>query len=216
MDLLPTSLNKAEQTDRDWETVEMTDCNFIWLQKFITKEIAKRYWPDRSRQIDQLSSLGNQTNYSFYFLPENYNSVRNQFLTLSQIWYPTTRKKKFLYSKENGISYDFYDDQKFIKDAARILGNVEVIELEIPTWNVAVTLNNEVMFNGHNPLKFDKCPIVPIFWNYDPFLSQPNLRVRSLIRPMRDIQFLLNRRIILNHDISESSINTGFIRKENI
>jgi hypothetical protein len=30
---------------------------------------------------------------------------------------------------------------------------------------------------------------------------------------MRDTQFLLNRRIIINHDISESSINTGWMRK---
>src|SRR5690606_12475320 len=58
------------------------------------------------------------------------------------------------------------------------------------------------------------CPFIPVFWNYDPHITQPDLRVRSLVRCMRDVQFLMNRRIILNHDISESSVNTGHIYKE--
>jgi hypothetical protein len=120
-----------------------------------------------------------------------------------------------LYNPQDGLSYDFYDDPKYIKQAAEMAG-MQVFEFEVPTWNVAVVLNNRIMYNDHNPLKFDRCPFVPIFWNYDPHLTNPNLRVRSLVRSMRDIQFLMNRRIIINHDISESSINTGFIRMENM
>ena len=57
--------------------------------------------------------------------------------------------------------------------------------------------------------------MIPVFWNRDPHIAQYDPRNRSLTRSMRDAQFLLNRRVILNHDISESSINTGYIRKEN-
>ena len=152
----------------------------------------------------------NTTNFSFYFLPENYNSVRNQFLILSHIWYQTCRKKKMLYNTNDGLIYDFYDDEKHIQEAADATGIFKVVTYEVPTWNVAIVLNNECMYNGHNPLKFDRCPFALNYWNYDPHIAQPDLRNRSLTRPMRDVQFLMNRRIILNHDISESSINTGY------
>ncbi len=198
------------------DQIELTDCNFIWTQKFITHEIAHQYWPDKSNLIQGMTGQNSPSSFNFYFLPENYNSVKNQFLTLSQIWYQSRRKKKMLYNRQDGLTYDFYDDEKFIDRAAFVVGDFDVIEIEVPTWNVAVVLNDQEMYNGRNPLKFDRCPFVPMFWNYDPHLSQPDLRVRSLTRPMRDVQFLMNRRIIINHDISESSINTGFIRKENM
>lgn len=196
------------------DTTDLSDCNFIWTQQYVTKEIARSYFPEKKDRINYM--LGNNTtNFSFYFLPENYNSVRNNFLILSYIWYQTTRKKKMLYNRDDGLTYEFFDDEKLIKEAAAEIGIFEVIEIEVPTWKVAIILNNEVMYHGRNPLKFDKCPFIPVFWNYDPHISQPDLRVRSLTRSMRDVQFLMNRRIILNHDISESSINTGWMRKEN-
>lgn len=195
------------------DTVHFSDCNFIWTQQFITKQMAMSHFPEDRRKIDQMSGM-NTTNFSFYFLPENYNSVRNQFLILSHIWYQTTRMKKMLYNRNDGLIYDFYDDEKYIQEAADGAGIFDVVKYEVPTWNVAIVLNNETMYNGRNPLKFDRCPFALNYWNYDPHITQPDLRNRSLARPMRDVQFLMNRRIILNHDISESSINSGYQRKE--
>lgn len=195
------------------DTVDMSDCNFIWTQSYVTKQIAHQYFPEKENQIRQMSGM-NTTNFSFYFMPENYNSVRNNFLVLSHIWYQSSRTKKCLYNKNDGLTYEFYDDEKFIEKAAKEIGIFEIIEMEVPTWKVAVVLNNQVMYKGRNPLKFDKCPFIPMIWNYDPHISQPDLRVRSLTRSMRDVQFLMNRRIIINHDISESSINSGWKRME--
>ena len=59
------------------------------------------------------------------------------------------------------------------------------------------------MFQDYNPLGFDECPFIPVFWNRDPHIAQYDLRDRSLTRAMRDSQFLMNRRIILNHDFRE-------------
>ena len=62
-------------------------------------------------------------------------------------------------------------------------------------------------------LGFDDCPFVPVFWNYEPHINYYDLRCRGLVRTMRDSNYLLNRRIIINHDISESTINQGWKRK---
>ena len=60
---------------------------------------------------------------------------------------------------------------------------------------------------------FNTCPFVPVFWNYEPHINYYDLRVRSLIRTMRDPQFLFNYKVITNNDITAATINAGWKRK---
>lgn len=203
-------------TDPYWREPDMSDCNVIWTQQYISKQEAKKKFPKSSDLIDTMSGYGNRYG-KFYFLPENYNLARNDLLVLSTVWYQSSRKKKILYDRKSGVAYDYIDKSQFFQQllASEKTPRLEILEVDVPTWKEVVVLNETMMFQGYNPLGFDECPFVPVFWNYDPHISQYDLRVRSLTRAMRDTQFLLNRRIILNHDISESSINSGWMRKEN-
>lgn len=193
---------------------DMSDCNFVWTQQYISKIEAINRFPDKADLIHTMSGYGNRYG-KFYFLPENYNLARNDLLVLSHVWYKSKRKKKMLYNRRDGITYDYFDNDQMMNELVDRTGMFEIIEVEVPTWKLAVVINEYMMYLNYNPMGFDECPFVPVFWNYDPQISQYDLRVRSLVRSMRDSQFLLNRRIILNHDISESSINSGWILKEN-
>jgi len=202
-------------TDPYWRDPGMSDCNVVWTQQYISKGEAKKKFRHRADLIDTMSGFGNR-NGKFYFLPENYNLSRNDLLVLSTVWYQSSRKKKMLYNRRSGIAYDYIDKAEFLFDmVTETEQDFEMIEVEVPTWKEVVILNETMMYQGFNPLGFDECPFVPVFWNRDPQVAQYDLRDRSLCRAMRDVQFLLNRRIILNHDISESSINSGWKRKEN-
>lgn len=193
---------------------DMSDCNFVWCQQYVSKHEAKKFFPQKRDLIDTMSGFGNRYG-KFYFLPENYNLARNDLLVLSYIWYQSSRKKKLLYSRQNGMTYDYLEKDDQMMSMIQNDGLFEVIEVDCPTWKQAVVLNEQLMFMDYNPLGFDECPFIPVFWNRDPHIAQYDLRDRSLTRSMRDAQFLMNRRIILNHDISESSINSGWKRKEN-
>lgn len=193
---------------------DMSDCNFVWCQQYVSKHEAKKFFPKKKDLIDTMSGFGNRYG-KFYFLPENYNLARNDLLVLSYVWYQSTRRKKLLYSRQNGISYDYLEKDEQLMAMIQGDGMFEVVEVDVPTWKQAVVLNEHLMFMDYNPLGFDECPFIPVFWNRDPQISQYDLRDRSLVRSMRDAQFLMNRRIILNHDISESSINSGYYRIEN-
>jgi len=199
-----------------WREPDLSDCDTIWCQQYVSKNQAKKYFPTREREIEQMSGLGGREG-KFYFLPENRNLSRNEMLVMSNVWYQSTRRKKLLYEKKTGLTYDYVEKSKEVIDILQMDTDklFEVIEVEVPTWKLAVVLNETCMYLGKNPLNFDSCPLIPVFWNYDSNIAQWDLRSRSLVRPMRSAQFLLNRRIILNHDISESSINTGWKRKEN-
>lgn len=191
---------------------DASDAEFVWTQEYISKKEAESRFPDKMNQIVSMS--GTPQRYgSFYFLPENYNMARNDLMVLSYVWYKWKKKKKRLYSPSRNQFFDYAGGQEQLDAILYNIPDLEIAEVEVPSWKLAVVLNDQLMFQGENPLGFDECPFIPIFWNYEPHINYYDLRCRGLVRTMRDANFLLNRRVILNHDISESSINSGWMRK---
>ncbi len=191
---------------------DMSDAQFVWTQEYISKKEAEDRFPDKLQNIAPMA--GTPQRYgSFYFLPENYNMARNDLMVLSYVWYKWKRKKKQLYSRSRNQFFDFSEKQIDLDAVLYNIKDLEVVEVDCPCWKLAVVLNDQLMFQGDNPLGFDQCPFIPVFWNYDPHINYYDLRARSLVKSMRDAQFLFNRRVIINHDITEATINAGWKRK---
>lgn len=198
--------------DPYFRNFDMSDAQFVWCQEYISKKEAEFRFPDKIENISPMA--GTPQRYgSFYFLPENYNMARNDLMVLSYVWYKWKRKKKRLYSKKRNQFFDFAGGQEQLDQLLYQIQDLEVVNVEVPTWKLAVVLNDQLMFQGDNPLGFDDCPFIPVFWNYEPHINYYDLRCRGLVRTMRDSNYLLNRRIIINHDISEATINQGWKRK---
>lgn len=191
---------------------DMSDAEFVWCQEYISKKEAENRFPDKLENIAPMA--GTPQRYgSFYFLPENYNMARNDLMVLSYVWYRWKKKKKRLYSRSRQQFFDFAGGQEQLDQILYAISDMEEVTVEVPTWKLAVVLNDQLMYQGDNPLGFDGCPFVPLYWNYEPHNNYYDLRVRGLVRTMRDSNYLLNRRIIINHDISEATINQGWKRK---
>lgn len=191
---------------------DFSDANIIWCQEYISRKEAQDRFSDK--QIRAMPFQGAPQKYgNFYFLPENYNLIRNDLMIVSYIWYRWKRKKKRLYSESRNQFFDFGGGQEQLDQILYNIPDMQVVEVDTPTWKLAVILNDQLMFQGENPLGFDECPMVPIFWNYDPHIGDPNLYSRSLIRTMRSPQFLMNRQIIISHEQKETTINSGWKRK---
>lgn len=139
--------------------------------------------------------------------------ARNDLMVLSYVWYKWKRKKKRLYSKTRNQFFDYAGGQEQLDRILYAIPDMEEVTVETPTWKLAVVLNDQLMFQGDNPLGFDDCPFIMVPWNYEPHNNYYDLRVRGLVRTMRSSNYLLNRRIIINHDISEATINAGWKRK---
>jgi hypothetical protein len=191
---------------------DMSDAQFVWCQEYISKNEAESRFPEGFNRVTPMAGspqrLGN-----FYFLPENYNMARNDLLVLSYVWYKWKRKKKRLYSRKRNQFFDFAGGEGNLEQLLYSIDDLEAVTVDAPCWKLAVVLNDQLMFQGENPLGFDDCPFVPYFWNYDPHINNYNLRVRSLIRTMRDPQFLFNYKVIINNDITAATINAGWKRK---
>ncbi len=193
---------------------DLSDAQFVWCQEYISKHEAETRFPDKVSQVTPMS--GTPQRYgNFYFLPENYNMARNDLMVLSYVWYKWKKKRKRLYSPSRNQFFDYGGGQEQLDEILYNIPDLQVVEVDTQCWKLATVLNDQLMFQGFNPLDPDgiDCPFIPNFWNYEPHLNQPELRDRSLMRTMRDANWLMNRRILINHDISESSINTGYLRK---
>ena len=197
--------------DPFFRSPDMSDAQFFWCQEYISKREAKSRFPDRTETIGPMS--GTPQRYgNFYFLPENYNMARNDLMVLSYVWYKWNTKKKRLYSRTRKQFFDIAASAETDKIIYNI-PDMEEVMVDSQCWKCAVVLNDQLMFIGENPLGFLECPAVPYYWNYDPHINYFDLRVRSLVRTMRDPQFLFNYKIIQNNDIAAATINAGWKRK---
>jgi hypothetical protein len=188
------------------------DSQFIWCQEYISKQEAEERFPGKKTQIMPMS--GTPQRYgNFYFLPENYNMARNDLMVLSYVWYKWKRKKKRLYSEKRNQFFDFAGGDGQMDALIQNIPDLQEVTVDVPTWKLAVVLNDQLMYQGDNPLKTDACPFVPVLWNYEPHINYYDLRVRGLIRTMRDPQFLFNYKVIQNNDIAAATINAGWKRK---
>ncbi len=199
--------------DPFFRNADMSDAQFVWCQEYITKRVAEERFPG---QLDNIRPMmGTPQRYgNFYFLPENYNMSRNDLMVLSYVWYRWTKKRQRLYSRKLNLFFDFVKGQENLEAILYNIPDMEVITVNSPCWKVAVVLNDQLMFQGENPLwDGSECPFIPNYWNYDPHINQFELRSRSLIFPMRSSQFLMNYKIINNNDIAAATINAGWKRK---
>ncbi len=191
---------------------DMSDAQFIWCQEYISKKEAEDRFPDKVENIAPMA--GTPQRYgSFYFLPENYNMARNDLMVLSYVWYKWKKKKKRLYSASRNQFFDFAGGDEQADIITQQIPDMEVVTVDVPCWKLAVVLNEQLMFQGDNPMGDIGAPMIPIYWNYEPHVNYYDLRVRSLIRTMRDPQFLFNYKVITNNDIVAATINAGWKRK---
>lgn len=197
--------------DPYFRSPDMSDAQFVWCQEYISKKEAEDRFPDKVNQVTPMA--GTPQRYgNFYFLPENYNMARNDLMVLSYVWYKWRSKRKRLYSRKRNQFFDFAKGMENLDQVLYNIPDLELVTVDVPSWKLAVVLNDQLMFQGDNPLGHFM-PFVPYFWNYEPHNNYYDLRVRSLMRTMRDSQFLFNYKVINNNDITAATINAGWKRK---
>jgi hypothetical protein len=200
--------------DPYYRNPDMSDCRFVWTQEYITREEARERFKDKLDKVNMMNSA--PSNYGdFYFLPEKNQLDSSFMMVVSYVWYRGSIEKKKLYSKKRNQFFDFAGGDNQLDQILQVIDDFTVVKVKQPCWKLALILNNSLMYHGENPLwNGTECPFVALDWNYDPQISHPELRVRSLIRTMRDPQFLFNYKIITNNDIAAATINAGWKRKE--
>jgi hypothetical protein len=196
---------------------DLSDCQFIWKRSFLTKRDCIALMPKYADEI--LGLMGNDSGTGrdgkFQFMPESYNYGYKNLLTYDEYYYRDYRTQKMLVDTQTGETMEWKsDDQDRLKLFLQTYPAVTVIENEIPTVRMAIVIQGKVFYDGPNVNGTDMYPFVPVMAYYEPELPYFPWRCTGVVRHLRDAQYLYNRRKVIELDILESQINSGFIYKE--
>lgn len=204
--------------DPFFRKADLSDCNYIWKRSFLTKREVMSLMPDKAEVIMGLQGNDNDSGRDgkFQFTPESYGYSTKNLLTYDEFYYRDYRTQKMLVDAETGESMEWRStDNDKLKEFLRTYPSVTVVHQDIPTCNLAIVVQNKVLYDGPNPSGIDRYPFVPVFCYYRPEMPYFNWRITGVVTGLRDPQYLYNRRKAIELDILESQINSGFIYKEN-
>ncbi len=204
--------------DPFFRKLDLSDCNNIWKRSFLTKREVISLLPEHEEEI--LGLQGNESqagrDSKFQFMPENYNVSYTNLLTYDEFYYRDYRKQKLMVDAQTGEVQEWKgQDEERLKLFLKTYPKVTMIESDVPTVNLAIVVQGKVMYDGPNPMGIDRYPFVPVISYYNPQMPYYPWRIQGIVRGLRDSQYLYNRRKVIELDILESQINSGWKYKEN-
>jgi hypothetical protein len=201
--------------DPYFRKADLSDCNAMWKRSFLTRRECISLLPDKSEAILNLTGEYNRDD-KFQYLPEAVGYGNKNLLTYDEYYYRAYRRQRLVVDSNTGETTEWRsNNDEMLKLYLKTYPEITVIENEVPTVRVAVVVQGKVMYDGPNPLGTDAYPFVPVFGYYTPQTPDFPYRIQGLVRGLRDAQYLYNRRKIIELDILESQINSGWIYKEN-
>jgi len=193
---------------------DLSDCNFIWTRKWFTKAQVRSLLPGREKEIDSMRAQGNRDG-KFQYMPESYDYGKENLLTYDEYWYRDFRTQKLLVDLQTGETMEWRGKEPQLKEFLAKFPQLTTVEHQIASCKLAIVVQGKVMYHGPNPMGVDEYPFVPVLGYYEPEIPYFPWRVQGVVRGLRDSQFLYNRRKVIELDILESQINSGWKYKEN-
>lgn len=194
---------------------DLSDCNFIWKRTFLTKRECISLLPDKKEFIIGLQGQDNRDG-KFQFMPESYNYGLKNLLTYDEYYYRDYRNQKMMIDSQTGESMEWRgQNEDGLREFLQMYPQVTIIDQEVPTARLAIVVQGRVLYDGPNPMGIDKYPFVPVFTYFNPQLPYFPWRIQGIVRGLRDAQYLYNRRKVVELDILESQVTSGFKYKEN-
>lgn len=192
---------------------DLSDCNFIWTRKWLTKTQIASLLPDRKNDLAKIKNTGSRDG-KFQFMPEAYNYGMEDLLTYDEYWYRDYRTQKLVVDVKTGETLEWGGSEEDLRMFLSKFPELTVIDNQIQTCKLALVVQGIVMYNGPNPMGIDRYPFVPMLGYYEPQIPYFPWRIQGVVRGLRDSQYLYNRRKVIELDILESQINSGFKYKE--
>lgn len=200
--------------DPFFKKTDLSDCNFIWRRNWLTHKQIMALMPDRADEIAKLEVVP-YNDSRFQFMPESYNYGMKNLLTYDEFWYRDYREQTLVCDIESGETMEWTGDEENLKKFVNDFPQLTTLKTQIPTVRLGIMVQDKVFYHGPNPLNIDYYPFVPVMGYYNEQMPYFPWRIQGVVRGLRDSQYLYNRRRIIELDMLESQVTTGWIFKEN-
>jgi len=193
---------------------DLTDCTAIWRRRWVNKTQAKALLPGHAKEIDKMQPSGMKDG-RFPLQAELINLDTNSLFPYDEFHYRATREATIVLDPKSGEAVEWEHDEEDEDDMMeRTLAQqpwLVVKKQQVPTVKLAICLGSHVLYDGPNLLNIDSYPFVPMLCYHEPDIQSYAWRIQGVVRNLRDAQYLYNRRKVIELDILESQINSGWI-----
>ncbi len=193
---------------------DLSDCNGVWRRRWVSKEGAKLLLPGYSEEINKMRT-GGMKDGRFPLQAELQNVPLNNLFTYDEFYYRTTREATIILDPFTGETTEWEKDDGDEDDLMeRTLAEqpwLVVKKTQVPTVKMSLSLGNKEVYHGKNLLNTDSYPCIPSICYEEPDIQSYAWRCMGIIRNLRDPQFLYNMRKVIELEILQSQINSGWI-----
>jgi len=193
---------------------DLTDCTFIWRRRWVNKQAAKALLPGFADRIDKLKASGMKDG-RFPLQAELLNLDTNRLFPYDECYYRDTREATIVLDPKTGESVEWEKDEEDTDEIMEMTLRQQpwlvVMKKQVPTVKLALCLAGTALYDGPNLLNIDAYPFVPSLCYHEPDIQSYAWRVQGVIRNLRDAQYLYNHRKVIELEILESQINSGWI-----
>lgn len=193
---------------------DLSDCSFVWRRRWVNKTQAKALLPGHAKEIAKMrpSSLKDGR---FPLQAELINLDTNQLMTYDEFHYRTTREATIVLDPKTGEAVEWEEDEEdeddMMKRTLQFQPWLIVKKTQVPTVKLAITLGGRTLYHGKNLLNIDPYPFVPTLCYHNPDIQSYQWKCFGVVRGLRDAQYLYNMRKVIELDILQSQINSGWI-----
>jgi hypothetical protein len=195
---------------------DLTDCSFIWRRRWVTKNQAKSLLPGHAKEIDKMRPSGAKDG-RFPLQAELLNLSMNNLMTYDEFYYRDTREATIVLDPKTGESVlweeDEEDDEDTMEQVLRHQPWLVVKKTQIPTVKLVISIGDKIMYHGPNLLNIDSYEFVPTLCYHEPDMQAYAWSKFGVVRNLRDSQYLYNLRKVIELDILQSQITSGWIYK---
>lgn len=195
---------------------DLSDCNGLWKRSYLTKKEVISLMPQYADEIAGLSTQEMSRDAKFQYMPESYGFSYKNLLMYDEFFYRDYRTTQILTDSQTGETLEWrFGDETRLREYLATYPTVRAEKVQVPTVRQAIVVQGKVIYDGPNNLGIDQYPFVPVLTYYNPQIPYYYLRIQGIVRDLRDSQYLYSRRKVIELDILESQINSGWIYKEN-
>lgn len=200
--------------DQYFRKQDLSDCNGIWRRRWVSKEGAKVLLPGYAEEINKMKP-GGMKDGRFPVQAELQNLALNNLFTYDEFHYRSTREATLIIDPKSGEAVEWEQDQEDDDEMMeRTLAQqpwLQVKKVQVPTVKLCLSIGDKEVYDGTNLLSIDSYPCVPSLCYYEPDVTNLAWRCMGVIRNLRDPQFLYNMRKVIELEILQSQINSGWI-----
>jgi hypothetical protein len=201
--------------DPTFTRVDLEDCHYGILRKYVTRDAAKMLLPGKEAFIEKFKEApgGRDHRFANYPRPTLYGE---RLLTYDEFQKRNTRKRKVIIIRPTAEEIVFDGSNAQLDTMIRAMAQrgippnlVSVVERWEPTVEVTTYLENEEVSHAVDPFGLDDFSFIPMIAYFDPDQQHSNEQLQSIIHGLISSQRVSDKKMMSMISWIEQQIGAG-------